>query len=217
MLGNHKNMRQVALSLDDFSIVNNRLDILKELKNLYPNFKVSLFTVPVDRKEDWGRWLIRKELLEEVKRCLDWIQIIPHGLYHNGSEMRNCDYGEFKFKIFPAIEQAFKDDGLPYVNGFKPPHWRVSNNVVKALDEVGWWMAIDKRQPLMPSTKRFYKYNYGIDEPFWEIDPDKEPVLKLHGHVYGCKNDILRCFNNICKLPITTGWHFVTDFLEEKI
>lgn|SRR3990167_1570092 len=201
---------KATISLDDFSAVNCRLELLFSLKDYFNNFKISMFTVPVDKRRDWGSSLIREDNLQIIKNNLDWIQIIPHGLFHNGSEMMDCDYFTFKQNIMPAIKEAFEKDGLFFVGGFKSPHWRWTEGVVRALDEEGWWGAID-RDKVMPCTKRYYKYNFLLNEPFYDSDKD----LKLHGHVYGTKNDLGRCFNNLIKLPRDTDWHFVTDFLSE--
>jgi hypothetical protein len=65
----------------------------------------------------------------------------------------------------------------------------------------------------MPWPKRHYQYNFLLNEPFWEAT--SMDVLKLHGHVYGTKNDVGRCFGNLLKLPKDTEWHFVTDFIKE--
>ena len=201
---------KVALELHDFSIVNNRLLWLLELKNYFPNFKVSLFTIPVDEKQDWGPYLLRKDYLKEIKRNLDWIQIIPHGLEHSGSECLNWDYRHTRYKVIPQIEEIFGREQVPFENGFVAPHWRWTDEVVKALNDEGWWGAVD-RDKVMPCPRRFYKYNYLLNEPFYESKLD---VLKLHGHIYGTKNDVGKCMDNLFKLPVDTEWHFVTDFLE---
>lgn len=70
-------------------------------------------------------------------------------------------------------------------------------------------MAIDPRQPGMPTTKTFYRYS----DPLDNIDYSKG-TLKLHGHIYGTKNDLGACMENLLKLPQDTEWHYVTDFLE---
>lgn len=202
-------MTKACLDLHDWSIINNRMDLLLKLKEIYPGFKVSLFTIPIDMRHDYGQCLVREDTLKKVKQYLDWIQIIPHGLNHNGSEMREMDYYYFRDHVMPSIKSALQKDGLPFVNGFCAPHWRWSTGVVRALDEAGWWGAIDRRQPNMLSTKKFYRYSHCLDE---ELEGD---VLKLHGHVYGTSNDLERCFDNIKRLPEDTQWHFVTDFLEE--
>ena len=118
----HIRKPRVCLDLHDWSLTHNRLDLLFRLRESFPTFKVSLFTVPVDKVEDWGSFLIRKDTLEIVKG-LDWVQLIPHGLYHTGSEMRKCSYETFKNTILPSIEGAFDSTGLPYEKGFCAPHW----------------------------------------------------------------------------------------------
>jgi hypothetical protein len=204
-------MQKVCLDLHDWSVVNNRLDLLLRLRDHFPSFKVSLFTVPIEDKQDWGSYLIREDFLNEIKKHLDWIQIIPHGLRHDRSEMLGCSYLIFKNEIVPKIRWAFEELELPFVEGFCAPHWRWSKGVVEVLDELGWWGAVDPRQPDMPCPKRFYKYSHAIDS----IDLTQE-ILKLHGHVYGTKNDLGRCFNNLLSLPQSVEWHFITDFLEER-
>ena len=199
---------KASLDLHDFSALNNRMELLFRLKEHFPGFKVSLFTVPNDMKSDWGFYLLREKSLKIIRENLDWMQLIPHGLTHAGSEMRNCDYNTFKLKVMPKIKQAFDRDGLPFVKGFCAPHWKWSQGVVKALDEAGWWGAIDKNQPNLISTKKVYRYSHNINEPL------KGDVLKLHGHVYGTKNDLGDCFGNLLSLPTTMDWHFITDFIE---
>lgn len=203
---------KVVLGLDDFSPVNSRLDLLLKLKDRFPGFKVSMFTVPIDVKTDWGIYLIRNELIQKIKQNLDWIQIIPHGLTHDGSEMKRMDCETFKREIMPRIKQNFDKDGLPFVYGFKAPHWRWTEGVVKALDDLGWWGAVDRRQPEMITPKRFYRYNTLLNE---EYDLSL-PVLKLHGHIYGTPNDIGKCFDKLYNLPKETEWDFVTNYIEEQ-
>jgi len=203
---------KVVLGLDDFSVVNSRLDILLKLKEMYPDFKVSLFTVPRDIKTDWGRYIIRKQLLEEIKKHLDWIQIIPHGLTHSSSsEFKGVSYRSFRYEIIPEIKKAFGYDNLPFVYGFKAPHWKWNQNIVNVLDDEGWWGAVDERQDrYMNKTHRFYEYSHCLDQNF-PIDAD---VLKLHGHIYGTNNDIGLCFNNLTRLPKDVEWCYADDFIE---
>ena len=203
---------KVCLDLHDFSVAYNRLDVLMRLKDHFPDFKVSLFTIPMESKADWGPYLTRSESLRQITKNLDWIQIIPHGLRHEGSEMRYCSYYEFKDRILPTIQEALANDGLPYIHGFCAPHWRWSDGVIRVLNEMGWWGAIDRRQPYMLRTKRFYRYSHCIDEKL----PQEAEVLKLHGHVYGTTNDLERCLDNIFGLTKLVEWHFVTDFIEEN-
>jgi hypothetical protein len=206
-------MKHVVLDLHDFSVANNRLDLLLKIKDKYPSFKVSMFTVPFDKRGDWGPSLIHDDNLKRIHKNLDWIQIIPHGLEHlSRSEIEHYDYESFIYEAIPKITQKFNEDELPFVRGFCAPHWRWSDGVVKALDDMGWWGAV-LREDKIKKTKRFYRYNYLLNERFWESE---EEILKLHGHVYGTKNDIGKCLDNIMKLPEDVEWHYATDFIENE-
>ena len=174
---------------------------------------MSLFTVPFDRKtDDWGASLVRDDFLKEIKKYLDWMQIIPHGLYHNGSEVQDWNYSNTRGTYIPMIREAFSKDGLPFVNGFCSPHWRWNEGVALALDDEGWWGAVD-RDKSMPWTKKYYRYNYLLNEPFWESDQE---LLKLHVHIYGTKNDLGRCFNNLLRLDPSTEFVFAGEVLEDR-
>ena len=204
---------KACLDLHDWSFVHSRMHVLRKLKNYFPDFKVSLFTVPIDEKQDWGAYTIignRIKFFNEGDYA-EWIQIVPHGLYHTRLEMHKSSYEMFKNSQLPAIEGAFEASKISYEKGFCAPHWRWSEGVVKVLDEEGWWGAID-RDMVMPCPKKFYQYNFLLNEPFWRAEGD----LKLHGHVYGTRNDVGLCFENLLKLPRDTKWGFVTDFLEDK-
>lgn len=204
---------KVALDLHDFNIVSPRMEPLLRLKEYFPNFKVSLFTIPEPRPSDYGPYLTRHETLREIKKHLDWMQIIPHGVNHESSrEMKHCSYEEFLNTVIPTITRAFERDGLPFEKGFCAPHWRRSEGVIQALNQAGWWEAVMREEKALP--EKFYRYNYLLNEPFWE---SAEPVLKLHGHTFGTKNDVGLCFDNLLKLPRDTEWHYVTDFLEETL
>lgn len=201
---------KVCLDLHDFSVVNNRLLWLLTLKDHFPGFKVSLFTVPIDQESDFGAYTVRNEFLREIKKNLSWIQIIPHGLLHTRNEFIDTTYEQMK-EIMTKIDVEFKSDGLPYEKGFCAPHWRWNEGVVKALDEAGWWGAVDPRQTRMIRPKRYYIYSHTIDSNLSSGD------MKLHGHIYGTKNDLAHCFDNLMTLPKDTEWHFVTDFIEGGI
>jgi len=206
-------MKTISLDLDDFSILNNRIDLLMQLKESYPKLKVSLFTIPYDFAYETlpeGQ-ILRDKTLAMIKTQLDWIELIPHGLVHFPKEFEKCDYKTMKLKVFPAIEEAFKKDGLPYVKGFKAPYWLWNEEVVRALDEEGWWGAIDKGAQL--KTKKYFEYTHGIDEIFWESTFD---TLKLHGHITNDNNNaIAKCFTNLFKMPTDAEFRFASELLNE--
>lgn len=205
---------KVILDLDDFSVLNNRFDLLFKIKEHYPNFKVSMFTIPFDaRYETSGNRIYRDKAVETLKENLDWIQIIPHGLAHMPREFEKADKTTTLLAL-KAIDEVFSKDEIPYEKGFKAPQWLWNREVVEALDSKGWWGAVDVNQPEMPCTNRFYRYSYSLSQPFWESDRE---VLKLHGHLDGSSdNDLDKCFLGIFKLPTDVEFGFVTEQLENK-
>lgn len=206
--------RTIVLDFDDFSVLRSRIDLLRTIKDYYPNFKVSMFTIPFDYEiEMSSKRLMRDMCLDFIHKNLDWIQIIPHGLTHIPNEFLNCDRETMQMSL-KAIDEAFKKDGLPYEKGFKAPYWLWNQDVVDVLDENGWWGAIDPNQPKMARTKKYYEYKWSIADPFWE-DKVSNP-LKLHGHMSPpSDNDIESCLLNIFKLPSDTKFGYVTDYLNE--
>jgi hypothetical protein len=124
-------IKHVSLGLHDFSVLNNRLDLLMKIKEHYPDFKVSLFTIPFDVMHEVGtQRMYRKAALAKIRECLDWIQIIPHGLTHMAKEFEKCDYKLFRNKVMPSIKEAFDKDRLPFVKGFCAPYWTWNKDVV---------------------------------------------------------------------------------------
>ena len=210
-------MKTICLDLDDFSVLNNRLDLLMTLKEAYPKLKVSLFTIPYDfayEKEVSGR-IMREKTLEAIKKQLDWLEIIPHGLLHFPKEFEKCDYETMKNYVLPSIDEAFKKDGLPYVKGFKPPYWLWNKEVIRVLDEADWWGAIDRTKLKEPKTKRYYVYTHSIDEPFNESTLD---LLKLHGHIsVQSANNIEKCLPNLFKMPADAEFKFASEMVEENV
>jgi len=206
---------RVVLDLDDFSVLRNRMDLLLQIKEHYPNFKVSMFTIPFDYEYETSMLrLQREEALQKIKDNLDWIQIIPHGLTHMPREFENADKQITRMAL-ASIDEAFKKDGLPYEKGFKAPFWLWNQDVVDVLNEEGWWGAQDRNQPENVRTNRFYEYTHSIDEPFWNVQTD---LLKLHGHIsLPSANNLEDCLLNIFKLPADVQWCFATEFLEDKV
>lgn len=207
-------MKTIVWEMDDFSVLRSRPDLLRQLKEMYPKLKVSMFTIPFDYEAEKSQVrLQRDEALKFIHDNLDWIQIIPHGLIHLPKEFAYADKQAMKMAM-KAIDEQFKKDGLPYVKGFKAPYWLWNQDVIDVLDDEGWFGAIDPAQPQMLKTKKFYRYKYGINLPFWEA---QDEVLKLHGHMSPpSPNNIDDNFVNLTKMPRDSEFKFVTDFIDEK-
>ena len=204
-------MKTIILDFDDFSLNNNQLYYLDQLKRVFPKLKVSMFYIPFDvayfmNMKDFQL----KEVVQMVKDRLDWIELIPHGLTHKEAEFMNIKGDDYE-TIFKAIDHAFETYGLPYVKGFKAPQWLYKENLVEFLDKKGWWIATDRNQPDLPKTKKYYEYNYSIDEPFWEA---KEKILKLHGHISEpSPNNLVDNIGNLMKIPENSDFKFISEVI----
>ncbi len=170
-----------------------------------------MFFIPLDVTY-YGRFrdFERQEVIKRIKDRLDWIELIPHGLTHKPEEFLHIKGDDYE-TIFKAIDHAFKTYDLPYVKGFKAPQWLYKKNLVDYLDKKGWWIATDKNQPDLPKTKKYYEYNYSIEDEFWKSDKD---LLKLHGHISGpSTNNIVDCIGNLLKIPEDSEFKWISEII----
>ncbi len=64
-------MKQISLDFHDFSILRSRMDLLEQLKEHYPNLKVSMFTIPYDYEYETSMLrLQRDQALKRIKENL---------------------------------------------------------------------------------------------------------------------------------------------------
>jgi hypothetical protein len=207
-------MKHIALDFDDFSYLNNRFDLLFELREHFPKLKVSMFTIPFDPDYELGvqTRIFKEKAVKVLRNNLDWVQIIPHGLTHMDMEFLKADRTSVELSL-QGIDEIFTKDKIKYEKGFKPPFWQWNQDVVDVLNDSGWWGAIDPRTSML-RTKKFYQYDFLINEPFWKSENE---VWKLHGHIDGrSQNDIEKAFLGLMKIPPDAEFHFVTDFIEEE-
>lgn len=207
-------MKTIILDSDDFSLENNQLFYLDKLKDQFPKLKISMFYIPWDYRY-YAQILDfqREQMVEEIKKRSDWIELIPHGLSHKDREFENVKYEDMDV-IFSAIHEVFEHYKLPYIKGFKAPQWLYNEDLVRYLDEKGWWLAVDRNQPNAPRTKKFYEYSHSIDEPFWDSTDD---IIKLHSHIsLPSANNIPDNMMNLIRMPQDAEFKFISEYMYEK-
>ena len=113
--------------LIDFDDLDGGCDLrgLFRLRARYPDFKVTLFTIP-------GR--CSDAFLQKMAK-FDWVQMALHGIHHKRFEFQYASY-----KDCNAIMREYKK-GF-YVRGFKPPHWRYSKASLDWLKDNDFWAAV---------------------------------------------------------------------------
>jgi len=117
--------QDLVVDFDDFSEKNNKLDLLKKLKEKISNLKVTLFTIPAD---------CSKEFCQEINK-LDWIELALHGDTHTHLE---CSIWTKKKAL--EVLNKYESWGC-FKKIFKPPFWAGSEGLYEALAEKNYILA----------------------------------------------------------------------------
>lgn len=134
----------VVFDVDDFCDRWNCLPELDAIKERYPKFRCTLFTIP------------HKTSLELIAKCnnRDWIELAFHGSWHEPNE---------ELKAIPpqnlkAIYEGILKNDWGYLKGFRPPGWYITPEHIEVLNELGMWVAIHERDErrLGPLCKHGY-------------------------------------------------------------
>ena len=118
------NIRKTAIvEADDFmdKYDRNGLEMLFYWRAKYPNFKITLFTIPNK---------ISPEMLLLISRHRDWINLAIHGWDHDSNfECWSWDYDKAKALVSRALSLWVEPEvGHPYVPIFKAPGWMITGN-----------------------------------------------------------------------------------------
>ena len=166
---------RVVFDVDDFCDDWNCLPELDRLKEQYPNFKCTLFTIPTRTS---------LELLQETARR-PWVEVAVHGVSHDPNQELNHMSAE---QLEIELESVYDSDvGQYYTRGFRPPGWAISRQHCDVLTRLGMWVALHARDErlLAPRCKAGY-YVCGSRSPYWHAHTSG-PGQRAHSV---CKNGI---------------------------
>lgn len=204
----------VAIDIDDASVIRTKYHLIRQLLERYPNLKITLFFTPFDVESETMQVIkiYRDRRLKELHELIDTgcLEIVPHGLSHLQDEFKNADKYTVRLAM-RAVDEILTKDRIPYVRGFKAPFWLYNKNLVDFIDKNDWWLAVNRDEPNALKSKKFYIYNYSIDEPFWSSG---SKIWKLHGHMNGTNNDFEDNFLNLLKIPLESDFKFASELLE---
>lgn len=121
-----------TIDFDDFSQMNNRLDLLWQLKQVRSDFKMTAFAVPsLGSAEFWAS-------------VPSWIELVVHGWAH--PTPRECEKWDYA-----TMDKYMRKVHPRFVHGFKAPGWQISDSSYTWLLQHGWWVADqdynDERRP----------------------------------------------------------------------
>lgn len=199
-------------TLDDFCFAyKDCMQYLEDLNAYFDAFKVSMFTIPASNRDYLSN---HKDWLATLPQ---YIEHIPHGWIHNNYEFMELDYHECRDRVNLGIME-FIDAGLPIIKGFKAPNWRYNKNLVKVLEEKGFWLAVYNEGHHRGSAG-------GIQIPIfawnWDIGtkiPENIDILLAHGHVHSQSGPgayVGDYIENIKQLPKDTEFIFLSKFMED--
>ena len=196
-----------VMDFDDFTIHKN-IDLLMKIKEHYPNFRITAFTIPyaqglsVDERfeEKYKEWA-------ELIKTYDWIEIGIHGLAHSFGECDIADLDEVK-KFMKVTETLLERIGIKYSKIFKAPYWIMSETFYDYLKSEGWTVAVNRDKIPEYSDGKDYVYNWSFDEPV-----PSGTIVKGHGHFVGTNNGIDVCFANLMKMPTDAEFKTIGEFL----
>lgn len=208
--------RKFFLSCHDFGFLLPGLDEVLRIKQHYPDFKITCFTIPISKlfftkenyrsfkKEQYKKWA-------EIVNSYDWLEIGIHGFSHTYYEM-DCSYNGAKV-LLKATENLWKEIGLKFKKLFVAPYWQYSYDALNALRDEGYVVGLDRNFPrAIPDGLKTYIYNWSYEEPL-----PQETIIKGHGHIFsseGVKNALPDCYNNITKLiPENAKFGFVSELM----
>ncbi len=180
----------VVFDVDDLCDQYDCLPELDRLKEKYPDFKCTLFTIP-DKTS--------KDLLKQCQQR-PWIELAWHGVKHEPNEELKSIDGPHLFRALHVYKSS--EAGSFYADGFRPPGWYIQPHHIEALNNLGMWVAIHKRDEkrLGPLCRHGY-YICNDDRNYW------------HGHSHStCGNGIQdRLEELLKKWPVDQKFGFVSD------
>lgn len=195
----------IALEADDFGPLNHRLDVLRKLRDRYPDFKITMFTVPWDIRfntEGGGTPISKPEYSEWVNIVRHgvedgWLEIAVHGLTHAPREFEGMDAKQAGARITFA-EKFFEDVKIPYVKIFKAPQWLLSAEAKEVIEGCGYKVVEDGY------------YNWNIKDEF----PVELDTIIGHGHVQDvCGNGLDESLFRLVQIPSEYKFKFISEVI----
>jgi len=211
--------KKFYLEVHDFGYLLPGLDDILRLKEIYPNFKITCFTIPfpqeffdkdnkkhfkVDKYKEWA----------QIINSYDWLEVAVHGFSHSPYEM-DVPYDKAIMTI-DAFENLFKEVGLKYKKIFVAPYWQYSYDAFVALRDRGYVIGMDRNYPRpVPQGVKTFIYNWSYEEPVLSA---RQKIVG-HGHTTprGVRNGLSQCYLNILnKIPNDAPFGFISEYVKEE-
>lgn len=201
---------KIALEFDDFSPRNSSFGILEEIKDHYPNFKVTMFTVPWEVRFGEQTPITEPKFapwVNAVKESASWLEIALHGMSHAPMEFAEVSEEEAAKRMIIGMKM-FENREIPLAMIFKAPQWALNPGVVRAANSLGLDVVHD----------HYYNWNLADECPFTKEQIKNDPgVIIAHGHVQKvCGNGLEEVAHRIMQIPPETEFIFLSEALKYK-
>lgn len=195
---------EVAVDYDDFSVNNHRFDLLDQIRKRYPDFKVTMFTVPWEIRFDAkgkGTPITQPEhrwWVDTVKQGITdgWLEIMLHGLTHAPEEFHRLTYDEAKKRILVGLKM-FENVGIECKPYFKAPQWLISEGGKQAVEDMDLILVED----------HYYNWNLKDKKP-------ENTKMIAHGHIQderGTGNGMEQSLMHLFQIPQDAEFKFLSD------
>lgn len=178
---------------------------LESLKQINPNFKCTLFTIPAYMSLELSKW---------AEDNIDWVELAVHGFRHTD----NYESSKWTFKEMDYYMKAAKKL-IPTAKGFKAPGWQISDDCYLWLMENEWWVADqaynDPRRPVEISAYVNHDGTFYTHNPNSIGGDSLAAVEAWHGHTWNCVgNGIEETFDHVSKLvKEAESFEFISEVL----
>lgn len=186
---------RIAFEFDDFSPKNTHFELLEQIREHYPTFKVTMFTVPWEVRFGEQTPITQPEYEPFVRACKlseDWLEIALHGLCHNPMEFAELSEDGARKRIEIGMKM-FENRGIKLAPIFKAPFWALSKEGKLAAEKLGLKVVED------------HYYNWNLADDFPQEAADRGDVIIAHGHVQNVTgNGLEEVMFKIMQLPPDT-------------
>lgn len=184
--------RTFVCDFDDFCDATiDELDILRKLKGEYPNFKATLFTIPMRTRKT----TINTALGLNIGHMNKWIQLAPHGWFHTRGECLGWSKDEAVEKIQAAAEMGID---APV---FRAPAWLLDGNTYLACEELGYTIATHEEYRIPSTGVKEYVYN--------DVRYRLKGTRGTHGHMTNTSDNYIRDMDKDGRLTFPTTNKFI--------
>ncbi len=183
----NKHMDKVVFDLDDECDELSALPKLLELKERFPELKVTLFAIPSK---------LSQEHIIKLQHY-DWIELGVHGWFHDTEHGRATECNHWTYEQAKGyLEQA--EAMNCFVKVFRPPGWNINWETYRALAEKGYIIADHLAHDLY-LEEGGKRYTTGH-------------LMESHGHTWECNgNGIQELSDRKCNFGPNTEFYFISE------